>query len=406
MLLPAFDRQKGWAGDGQRSCIGWLNAHCGMSPSAAHDRRRVGYALEQLPVIRQLFELGELSWSKVRALIRIANAENERALASDALDKSASEIERSVRQYRNVSTSEAIEAEDAKADAQYQSRYLSAGYDHQGMVRIRAALAPLEGAAFLKSLARAEDELFHESQGALTERGVRPAQTGLEHEDAAQRRARHLRADALSLMAKKHLAAESVDVRTADRYQVVVHVDAATLHQSVDNPDPHCGCSKKSADRTPLQCHIENGPALAASTARQLADDCSVLSMVHSDGEPLSIGVKSRMWPAAVSRAIKHRDGHCQFPGCCGTRHLQLHHLKHWADGGETSVQNGAALCGFHHRLMHERRYTMEKTSLDSDGKLPKRSVTVMCGNGQTLELQATRKRFRVRRPDGSIVGC
>lgn len=84
-MLPEFNRHKAWSEDGQRSCVARLNAHCGMSPSAAHDRRRVAYALEELPVISQLFQLGELNWSKVRALTCVATPENERELASQAL---------------------------------------------------------------------------------------------------------------------------------------------------------------------------------------------------------------------------------------------------------------------------------------------------------------------------------
>jgi hypothetical protein len=74
-----------------------------MSPSAAHDRCRVSYALEALPVISQLFQLGELSWSKVRALTRVATFDNEPELASQALIMSASAIEQWTRQYRHVS---------------------------------------------------------------------------------------------------------------------------------------------------------------------------------------------------------------------------------------------------------------------------------------------------------------
>lgn len=405
ILLPTFDRQKCWEQDGQRSCVAWLNAYCGMSPSAGNDRLRSAYALEKLPIIRQLFELGELSWSKVRALTRIATPENERSLASDALHISASEIERTVREFRNVTTASDIDEENEKAKAHYEKRCLSYRFDESGMVRINASLPPLEGAAVLKSLARAEDVLFLDSHGRLDSSGRRIVEAGYEHEDAAQLSPTQLRADALSLMAMKHLATEEVDVKTADRYQVVVHMDAAVLHQSPDNPDPKCDCRTTQPPAQPLKCYIENGPTIAASAAKRLIDDCSVLPLVMKHGEPLSIGRKSRIWPAAISRAIHARDCHCQFPGCSATRHLHLHHLKHWADGGETSVDGGVALCGFHHRLIHERRYSVEKTALNENGQLPSRTITVNRTDGQSMEFTAPMRRFKVRRPDGSLLG-
>lgn len=393
LLLPAFDRQMGWSANGYRSCTAWLNAQCGMSPSAANDRLRAGYALEKLPVIRQLFELGELSWSKVRALTRIATPENERELASRALEQSASEIERSVRRYRFVQTQADINTEDDLAERQYQNRYLNYWFDDRGMVRVHGALPPLEGAAFMKSLARAEDVLYHEA-------GIEQLDSKIV-DRSTQRSARQLRADAMSLMAGQAMAAEDMDVRAADRYQVVVQVDAAVLHQTDENPNPKCAC--RSVD-SPLRSYIDNGPAVSARTVRRLVDDCSVLSMVEMHGEPLSIGRKSRVWPTAISRAIIHRDEHCQFPGCDASRHLQLHHLKHWADGGETSVDNGLALCGFHHRLVHERNYTIEKTPLEENGQLPIRGTVIECNNGEIIELQSSLRRFRVRRSDGSLL--
>lgn len=392
-LLPSFDRHQAWAEDGQRSCVAWLNTYCGISLSAAHDRCRVAYALEALPLVTRLFMLGELSWSKVRALTRIATPENEKELASQALLMSASAIEQLARQYRNVSTLDQLKTDDAKSNKQYQDRRVNYRFDDQGMVSIHALLPPLEGSAVLKSLARAEDEIFADVHGKLAEHGIVEANYRFKEEDPTHRSSAQLRADALCLMATKHLSAESLEIKTADRYQVVVHVDANTLGQSVKSDMP-----------TQSICHIENGPAIAANTARRLADDCSVVPIYMQHGEPLSIGRRSRVWTSSISRAITARDQHCQFPGCSCARHTHIHHLKHWAQGGETSVDNGVLLCGFHHRLVHEENYSIEKTKLGKHGELPQRSVTVDNGCGGTLSLTAQQSRFCVRRADGSVV--
>ena len=66
-----------------------------------------------------------------------------------------------------------------------------------------------------------------------------------------------------------------------------------------------------------------------------------------------------------MSRAIKDRDQHCQYPGCTKTHQLQIHHIKHWADGGDTSIENGVTVCSFHHTMLHEGGHVIQKI----DGK-------------------------------------
>ncbi|MGK2927330.1 MAG: HNH endonuclease signature motif containing protein, partial [Lysobacterales bacterium] len=74
----------------------------------------------------------------------------------------------------------------------------------------------------------------------------------------------------------------------------------------------------------------------------------------NGDGEPLSVGRKTRSIPPAIRRALRRRDGGCRFPGCCATRYVDAHHIHHWADGGETRMDNLVLLCRRHHRLVHE----------------------------------------------------
>ena len=77
-------------------------------------------------------------------------------------------------------------------------------------------------------------------------------------------------------------------------------------------------------------------------------------------GEPLSVGRKTRAIPPAIMRALTTRDGGCRFPGCTHTRFADGHHIKHWADGGETSLSNLVLLCRHHHRLVHEGGFGCE----------------------------------------------
>jgi hypothetical protein len=162
------------------------------------------------------------------------------------------------------------------------------------------------------------------------------------------------RADALTLMAERFLEhrGDGDAGCTADRYQVVVHVDQAVLTQAVtaDERDPHC-------------CELDEGPALALDTARRLACDATLVGIAQSrEGEPLDVGRRTRAIPPALARALRSRDGGCRFPGCTRTRFTEGHHVKRWADGGETRLRNLVTLCRFHHRLVHEGGFGLKVT--------------------------------------------
>ena len=85
--------------------------------------------------------------------------------------------------------------------------------------------------------------------------------------------------------------------------------------------------------------------------------DSSMVTIVEDErGEPLDVGRKTRAIPPALRRALASRDKGCRFPGCTHTRYVDGHHVKHWADGGETRLSNLVTLCRFHHRAVHEGR--------------------------------------------------
>jgi len=155
------------------------------------------------------------------------------------------------------------------------------------------------------------------------------------------------RADALAVVAESYLQAESQTATTgsaADRYQVIVHVDADSLKDHAAGP-----------------CHIENGTSLPVETVRRLTCDSSLVSIVENErGEPLDVGRKTRTIPPAIRRALNARDRGCCFPGCTFNRYVDAHHVEHWADGGETKLSNLVSLCRTHHRLVHEGGISVE----------------------------------------------
>jgi Domain of unknown function (DUF222) len=102
----------------------------------------------------------------------------------------------------------------------------------------------------------------------------------------------------LKAVAEGFLAQSETASNGGDRYQVVVHVDAETLH-----------------DYAAGRCEIEQGPAIPAETARRLSCDASLLGVLENEhGEPLDVGRKTRSIPPAIRRALNTRDSGCRFP--------------------------------------------------------------------------------------------
>jgi hypothetical protein len=100
-----------------------------------------------------------------------------------------------------------------------------------------------------------------------------------------------------------------------------------------------------------------------AGTSRRLACDAALVGLLEdAEGIPLSVGRQTRSIPPWLRRALQARDGGCRFPGCTHTRFVDGHHIRHWADGGETSLDNLVLLCRYHHRLVHEGGFACERT--------------------------------------------
>ena len=109
--------------------------------------------------------------------------------------------------------------------------------------------------------------------------------------------------------------------------------------------------------------------AIAAETARRLCCDAGIVPVVDGpNGEPLSVGRRTRSSPPAVRRALSNRDRGCRFPGCTATQRLHGHHVRHWAEGGETSLDNLVLLCPTHHRLVHEVASTSSASTTARSG--------------------------------------
>jgi 5-methylcytosine-specific restriction endonuclease McrA len=330
-LIREFDVREGW-NSGFRSCAAWLTWRVGLAPGAAREHVRVARALGGLPRLADALARGELSYSKVRELTRVATPETQERLLAVGRAGTAEHVERLVRGWRRMD----LKAEAHEAARHHAGRALQVYRSEDGSVRIKGRLAPEVGALLIKALAAAQECLYpwHADRAA----GADPT---MEQQQA----------DALALLAETALH-HGLDPGTpGERYQVVVHVDAEVLA----DPDQ------------PGQSVLEDGVRVPAGTSQRLACDASRVVMRHdAEGHIVEIGARTRTIPPALRRALQHRDRGCRFPGC-GVRFGQGHHIRHWAHGGPTTLSNLTLLCRQHHRAVHEEGYQVDR---QSDGEL------------------------------------
>ena len=229
---------------------------------------------------------------------------------------------------------------DAQPDAEQvllASRALSMHVDEDGMVVLRGRLPPEVGALLMRAVEAAMQQV------PATAEGGEPT--------IAQRRA-----DALGLVAESALAGGLDPGNPADRFQVTVHVQADALpardpadeapRVSAETREVSEAAGERAAPETDLdagQAVIEQlgGLHVGREAARRVACDAGIVVLCHAaDGQVLDVGRRTRTVPSAMRRALLSRDrGQCQFPGC-ESRHCDAHHVEHWADGGETRLQN------------------------------------------------------------------
>jgi len=330
-LIREYDECNGWEGPGLRSCAHWLNWKCGIGLGAAREKVRVAHALKELPQMSAALRNGEISYSKVRALTREATTENEAYMLSFARHATASHVERLVRNYRKVKRNEALERDKRR----HALRELCWYVDDDGSWVCRGRFTPEQGALIQKAIEAAMDEAFDETKNVPAGTSAQSSEFKLNPrpEPIATRRA-----DALLRVAEGYLSGSNSH-RGGDRYLVHVHTDMETLQ----------------ANGSGAEAQIDLAGNVCAETSRRLACDTGVVHWLEDkNGQTLDIGRKTRTIPAAIRRALQRRDAGCRFPGCTATRFVDAHHIQHWADGGETKLDNLVLLCRHHHRLVHE----------------------------------------------------
>ena len=321
--VAELERRKVYAADGHLSAAAWLAHRQGMSSSVAEGRVRRARALEAMPAVARAFGEGEVSESAVQVLASAqevapeAFARSEPALLEAARTMGIGELRRITGTWRIAADPlRAMEDEDRR----HERRRLDVCPDPDGMTRVHGELDAEDG------------------QGLIT--AIR-AQTDAEARSASGPDARtptQRRADALGEICRQWLASRERPTVGGERPHVVVTIDLETL-----------------LERSGRRAELEDTGSITPETARRLACDADVTRVVtRGASEPLELGRRTKVVPAGLRRAISVRDRGCRFPGCGRpSGWCDAHHIRHWADGGETSLANLVLLCRPHHRAIH-----------------------------------------------------
>ncbi len=331
--LRRFDDGQGWALQSAQSCAHWLAWRLGMDRGTAREHLRVARRLGELPLVDDELRRGAISYSKVRAITRVAAPATEAALIGMAQHMTANQLEATCRKLRMTQR----QSVDPNESAEH--RFLSRRDREDGMTQITVVLRADEAARLFGVLdAIAADRTIANNVSAETRSPPdQPTRRITGH--------RFDRCDALMEMAERQARGDH-PARTA--VDLVVTVSAAALAGDVATPLDGIGVA---ADGTPLPL----------STIRRLACDAGVVIVAEDEhGTPLSVGRKHRTVTGGLKRALARRDPHCQFPGCPNSVFLEAHHIKHWTDGGTTDLVNLVNLCTHHHDLLHEHHFAID----------------------------------------------
>ncbi len=332
--------------------ITWVTAQCGVSTSTARQWVRSGANLESLPCLAEGLALGELSLDKLEPLAEVASAESDAALreaSSHWSVRQARELATWHRAHREAQEQAAAEAAEAgsSGDTEAVAVTASAAREFERRTLRFNDVRRSVWVAFTKDdYAAAKSALVNRVSARMRRRGDSSA----EYVPFDQR----LYDALMDLFAER--SEPAAEARRGFRPQVIVHAPLEVL----------LGVGAAGRGRSGYSPGAEGVPEIAGvgpievEVARRLACDAEVvLSVEGRDGSILEQG-RARRDPTTAQRIeIDRRDKGCRFPGCTYNEFTDVHHIKHWAEGGGTDSGNLLTLCGRHHNAVHELGWRM-----------------------------------------------
>lgn len=342
-VVPSWHGSMAWAHEGDRSAAIWLANHLGIAKASAASLRRVALDLAPMPHGSAAARDGELSFDHLRLLTRARRDEVAEAFDRDEPMLVAAGRTLGVDAYATYlanwyhgALAELGRNEpdgDPPPDTEHSTLRLVRSFQGRGL--LTADLTPEDLATLLEAI------------DARVEGWRRSGQLAEDDRSSAE----------LAAAALVDLIADgSTSSRRSQPRPLLVAV--ATLAALFDRADvPH-------GARDRWRAEILGGGPIGRQALRRLIEQANLqLVVTDDDGEPLHVGRAKRLATAAMLAALIARSGgRCEFPGCHATHHrCHAHHLTWWEQGGETAVSNLVLICPHHHRLVHQRGFTVAR---------------------------------------------
>ncbi len=324
-LVCAFADGGEWRRAGVRSCADWVMANLGFDRYTTDKLLRAGVAARQLPAVAEAFSAGELSLDTVGMLSSVATAEDQGAWVEVARESSPPQLARRCREAHRAAL---IDAPD-RARAQRAQRGLRSWWDDLGMLQLRGALPPEEGARFRLSLERRRAGWPRSGRRIPIPPTIPPPRC------------------APTPWSRCAPPGTAAGVRRPRR-------SWSCTSTSVCSPARPRRGAATSSTVPPSPPRRRGGWAATPPWS-----PCSSATGRSVGGGPERPGVTLRM-----RRAVQGRDGTCRYPGCAipATR-TDAHHIHHRIDGGPTRLWNLLSLCEYHHNRHHDGEYDIRRTA-------------------------------------------
>ena len=335
----AFEVGEQWAADGAKTAASWIASRCRVPRAAAKRRVRLGRTLRHLPDVAEAWREGAIGADAARAIAsarrhrtEASMARDEAMLVSQAKELGFEDFSRALDYWKQLADPDGAEETDEEKKA---SRNVFLESSYSGMWLGQMTLDPISGSIVSGELNRLEHDLFEADCAEAKERLGRTARIDELARTSAQRRA-----DALVEMATRSRTAPAEGIRPAPLFSVFVSYE--TLHGRI--------------------CELENGTVLHPSALEPWMDSAYFERATFSLGNRIDVSVRSRFFTGGTRRAIELRDRICTHPHCYEpAERCQVDHIETYANGGETTQDNGRLLCGFHNRLRNQTERPAEQ---------------------------------------------
>lgn len=362
-LLAEFDRRHGWQQWECHSCIAWMRWQLSLDHRTAREKLRVAHALARSPLIAEQMRLGRLSYSKVRAITRIAEPANEAGLVAIALAGTTAQVERTVAAFRRALPPD----DEASDETQFAKRGLSVRHNDDRTITITVNLP----AALAMEVVAAVDHF------------VVPATVG---DDGERPTPAARRADALVALAGAALAVTDDQLATG-RARYLVHLHTGPEHQEAhsEGADDHTAVGVSDATRERMCCDSDHDTITHADGSNDDSsndDSNEVAGNTAGSGEVVAVSARSSTIRGRLRRLILHRDRTCRVPGCTHRARKEIHHLHHRGRGGDNHPDNLLLVCAYHHHRLHEGGWHATRLT---DG-----TIQFTLPNGRVLPIDVT----------------